>query len=443
MTVGDWSTASSLIVEDLALARFLIRSGDAPHAPHAMPLRLTKTNPQASIVRAALALDAGDFETATASLSRARHLTRQKSVTPATELAIAVVDTAFAAAREDWADVLVHAEEAEKLLGEQSAGRNAARVGELAALTLWHKGTALLWLGDLRSAVDCFSSGAVAADRASFAPVGIECLGQLALVQILKGNAHRAGELAAAVGRMIEEMNGGVELCPAADVALVWVKTQQSDLQGARQHADRASQSLREHPDRFAAALLAAIRPHLHVRDQISSPSLMRNGSDFVDPTEPLPSWLESRLVAARSQLLEPSVATVHGIRQLPRIDRVHPSAEDASRGMVRRLDTSAILRARARDTDPTGGTPSVSRDGEADDQDRTSARTTIIEPLTGREIEVLEKIAAHYSTEEIADAMFISVNTVRSHVRSVLRKLSARRRQQAVRVARQLQLIA
>ena len=88
-------------------------------------------------------------------------------------------------------------------------------------------------------------------------------------------------------------------------------------------------------------------------------------------------------------------------------------------------------------------GTPSTSCDGEADDQDRISTRTTIIEPLTGREIEVLEKIAAHYSTEEIADAMFISVNTVRSHVRSVLRKLSARRRQQAVRVARQLQLIA
>jgi len=53
--------------------------------------------------------------------------------------------------------------------------------------------------------------------------------------------------------------------------------------------------------------------------------------------------------------------------------------------------------------------------------------------------MEVLEKLLAHYSTEEIAEAMFISVNTVRTHVRNILRKLSARRRQQAVRVARRL----
>jgi len=57
--------------------------------------------------------------------------------------------------------------------------------------------------------------------------------------------------------------------------------------------------------------------------------------------------------------------------------------------------------------------------------------------------MEVLEKLSAHYSSEEIAEAMFISVNTVRTHVRNILRKLSAPRRQQAVRVARRLQLIA
>jgi LuxR family transcriptional regulator, maltose regulon positive regulatory protein len=38
---------------------------------------------------------------------------------------------------------------------------------------------------------------------------------------------------------------------------------------------------------------------------------------------------------------------------------------------------------------------------------------------------------------------MFISVNTGRTHVRNIVRKLSAPRRQQAVRVGRRLQLIA
>jgi LuxR family maltose regulon positive regulatory protein len=75
--------------------------------------------------------------------------------------------------------------------------------------------------------------------------------------------------------------------------------------------------------------------------------------------------------------------------------------------------------------------------------QESPELGSAVIEPLTDREIQVLAKLSAHYSTREIAEAMFISVNTVRTHVRNILRKLSAPRRQQAVRVARQLQLIA
>jgi LuxR family maltose regulon positive regulatory protein len=45
-------------------------------------------------------------------------------------------------------------------------------------------------------------------------------------------------------------------------------------------------------------------------------------------------------------------------------------------------------------------------------------------------------------STTEIAATMFISVNTVRTHVRSILRKLAATRRNQAVRRARELGII-
>jgi LuxR family maltose regulon positive regulatory protein len=45
-------------------------------------------------------------------------------------------------------------------------------------------------------------------------------------------------------------------------------------------------------------------------------------------------------------------------------------------------------------------------------------------------------------STAEIAAEMYISVNTVKSHLRSVYRKLSATHRNEAVRRARQLELI-
>jgi LuxR family maltose regulon positive regulatory protein len=62
--------------------------------------------------------------------------------------------------------------------------------------------------------------------------------------------------------------------------------------------------------------------------------------------------------------------------------------------------------------------------------------------PLTGKEREVLEYLAELLTTDEIAKTMFVSVNTVRSHVRSILRKLGASRRNEAVRRAWELGLL-
>jgi LuxR family transcriptional regulator, maltose regulon positive regulatory protein len=45
-------------------------------------------------------------------------------------------------------------------------------------------------------------------------------------------------------------------------------------------------------------------------------------------------------------------------------------------------------------------------------------------------------------STSEIATEMYLSVNTVKAHLRSIYRKLSAAHRSEAVRRARQLGLI-
>jgi len=61
---------------------------------------------------------------------------------------------------------------------------------------------------------------------------------------------------------------------------------------------------------------------------------------------------------------------------------------------------------------------------------------------LTGREQEVLRYLAELLTTEEIASTMYVSVNTVRSHVRSILRKLGASRRNEAVRRAWELGLL-
>ena len=46
------------------------------------------------------------------------------------------------------------------------------------------------------------------------------------------------------------------------------------------------------------------------------------------------------------------------------------------------------------------------------------------------------------YPGFQLAGALFVSVNTVRTHVRSILRKLAVSRRNQAVRRARELNLL-
>jgi LuxR family maltose regulon positive regulatory protein len=65
-----------------------------------------------------------------------------------------------------------------------------------------------------------------------------------------------------------------------------------------------------------------------------------------------------------------------------------------------------------------------------------------LVEPLTEREREVLRYYSGLFSRAEVASEMHLSVNTVKSHLKSIYRKLAATCRGEAVRRARQLDLI-
>ena len=62
---------------------------------------------------------------------------------------------------------------------------------------------------------------------------------------------------------------------------------------------------------------------------------------------------------------------------------------------------------------------------------------------ITPREMEILEAIAAGLSTREIAEKLFVSENTVKTHSSRVFDKLNAKRRTQAVQIAKEAGLIA
>ena len=64
-------------------------------------------------------------------------------------------------------------------------------------------------------------------------------------------------------------------------------------------------------------------------------------------------------------------------------------------------------------------------------------------EPLSARELEVLRCIALGYSNQQISEALFISLHTVKSHARRINHKLGVARRTQAVAQAKSLGLLA
>src|SRR5215213_1259501 len=61
---------------------------------------------------------------------------------------------------------------------------------------------------------------------------------------------------------------------------------------------------------------------------------------------------------------------------------------------------------------------------------------------ITKRELEILELIAQGMSNREIAEKLFVSENTVKTHSSRLFDKLSAKRRTQAVQIGKEMGLI-
>jgi LuxR family maltose regulon positive regulatory protein len=69
-------------------------------------------------------------------------------------------------------------------------------------------------------------------------------------------------------------------------------------------------------------------------------------------------------------------------------------------------------------------------------------AAPVVVEQLSSRERDVLRHVGEMLDTADIAAEMYISVHTVKTHLKSIFRKLGASDRREAVRRARQLNLL-
>lgn len=74
--------------------------------------------------------------------------------------------------------------------------------------------------------------------------------------------------------------------------------------------------------------------------------------------------------------------------------------------------------------------------------ESEASAQTGVLDPLTRKEIRVLQLLVEGYSNSAMAEKLFVSDSTVRTHLRSINMKLGAHSRTQAVAIARKLGIV-
>ncbi|HET6444741.1 MAG TPA: LuxR C-terminal-related transcriptional regulator [candidate division Zixibacteria bacterium] len=84
---------------------------------------------------------------------------------------------------------------------------------------------------------------------------------------------------------------------------------------------------------------------------------------------------------------------------------------------------------------------PAVESEQTAQSKSQTP-ETDLIEPLSDREIEVLQLIAEGLTNQEIASRLFLSLNTVKVHTRNINGKLGVHNRMQAAAIGRALGIL-
>lgn len=227
-----------------------------------------------------------------------------------------------------------------------------------------------------------------------------------------------------------------------ADVPSPWAEGQAALVVAAARmaegHPDLAAEVLRQVPDDQPACAVEAARAQLAAGDHLAAidtlDSLRTKGRTGPAVT------VRATLVRAQAADGVGESATAHRL--------VAQALRDARRERLRRpfLEAGPWIRPLLA-TAPLQGLaagwllPGSALRGELPPAEAPPP-SLVVEELSGRERDVLQRLAQMMSTEEIAADLYVSVNTVKTHLKSVYRKLAVNRRNDAVRRARELRLL-
>jgi LuxR family maltose regulon positive regulatory protein len=385
---------------------------------------------------------------------------------------LSVLRSAVAWPAGDLDEVLAAGREGLAALG----GAGADGPDDARAVVLSDLGGAELWVGDLDAAEAHLREGQVVARRAGLGLLELGCTGQLAVLQAMRGalgQAARLGtsaaELAAGQGWSSSAQAAGGQL------ALAWVHYQRDDLVEAGRALDQAA-ALPEaglQPARLAAAILRAKLQHAWADTAGALATLAAARQALADwrPPARLWRWLvltEAELHGAGGPAqpapgktldqglplapVEAWLADALAADALGDRDRAAASLERAlilaeregdRRGFLDAGAPARSLLARYRNRVPSCWSYLDTLLQASTESARVAAAPPVlIEQLTERERTVLRYLPSLMTYEEIASDLYVSVNTVKSHVYGVFRKLGVSGRRQAVRSARELRLL-
>ncbi len=512
-----WQDMCEELVEDGLIARLLLEGTSGGLRAAVARLPEDASTAESSLVKAALALSAGDRGACATELSRARSRAADQEKGRAWAVAANLVDAVRACGSADPASANRLTDIAERWLvnGEAPADLGRRLPGEVDAVQDMARGVALLRCGRFEEACETLTRAVSADGVVGYPQFRARCSSYLGAAHAMQGelsaaerasaqalvaaaeggpNARGAVETAHAALALVaverydsatgqQHLGYVTELPPpgadpihrsvvvSARAGLAWMTGQREEagaaLLGTAEGFSRAerwlSDVLRASAARVAVAggdarlvpemlgddfspnsAIGAAAAHVELgEDSLVSELVVSLREGELPIHARVSKLLVEALMASRStsvmrarRFLEDALelAAPEGLRRPFR--QVGPLLEQFLKDNVDLLLEHAWL------TDPTAQPPEATAPRAAVPVQLSEPQPVLIEPLTPRELDVLVHLERLLTTEEIASEMFVSVNTVRSHVRSVLRKLGVNRRNAAIRRARELGMI-
>ncbi|MFF8293105.1 LuxR C-terminal-related transcriptional regulator [Streptomyces sp. NPDC016309] len=255
------------------------------------------------------------------------------------------------------------------------------------------------------------------------------------------GRAITTGRLLLAGGDPRAALEAAAQEVPA-DVASPWAEGGTALVASAAHLAEgrpeEAARLLRAAPDDQPACAVELARTRLALGESVAVDDLL----DVLPPAGRAGPGLAvpAMLVRAQAADRDGDRATAHrvlaqALREARREGLRRPFLEAGP--WIRPLLASVLLRELTEGWLRPGPAPNGGRSRAGD-----HAPPPVLEELSGREQDVLRRLAEMMSTEDIAADLHVSVNTVKTHLKSVYRKLAVNRRNDAVRRAREHRLL-